>query len=65
MSQQLACAGDSCLCHVEAETAVRLESRLFCSQRCAEGRGCEHTGCTCAEVMSARTDTEAERSTSV
>jgi hypothetical protein len=47
MSQKQACAGDSCLCHVDSASAVQAEGQLFCSVRCSEGRGCGHMGCTC------------------
>ncbi|MET0387266.1 MAG: hypothetical protein ABW321_14955 [Polyangiales bacterium] len=42
-----ACAGDSCLCHVDSATAVHAGGHLYCSERCSEGKGCGHMGCSC------------------
>lgn len=50
MSEKRPCAGETCLCHVDAATAVRGEDgQLYCSQRCSEGKGCGHMGCTCGQ----------------
>jgi hypothetical protein len=59
MSEELACAGSSCLCHIDSETAVRSEGQLYCSQRCAEGRGCDHAGCNCGEFPAAEPEPDA------
>jgi hypothetical protein len=47
MSESRACAGESCLCQVNTATAVHANGKLYCSQRCSEGKGCDHMGCTC------------------
>jgi hypothetical protein len=56
MSQQVACAGRSCSCQVSAAAAVREHGQLYCSQGCAEGRGCDHAGCSCHEVLAGEND---------
>lgn len=53
MTDQLACAAESCVCHVDANTAVQAAGQLYCSQRCADGRGCDHTGCNCGDFPAA------------
>ncbi len=53
MSDQLACAAESCSCHVDSQNAVKVEGRLYCSQRCADGRGCDHAGCNCGDFPAA------------
>ncbi|WP_240761804.1 metallothionein [Nitrosococcus wardiae] len=42
------CAYDSCLCVVTAEQAVKKNERLYCSEACARGQGCEHEQCSCS-----------------
>jgi len=49
MSEKRACAGQSCLCQVNEATAVRAGDQLYCSQRCSEGKGCDHMGCSCGQ----------------
>jgi hypothetical protein len=59
MTEQLACAADSCACHIDSQTAVRSEGQLYCSQRCVEGRGCDHAGCNCGDFPAAEPSSDA------
>jgi hypothetical protein len=43
------CAHKACKCRVEAADAVRQNGAVFCSQRCADDRGCDHEGCNCGD----------------
>lgn len=43
------CAHDRCTCVNEPNLAVTYEGKTFCSERCADGRGCDHHGCNCGE----------------
>jgi hypothetical protein len=49
MSQKRACSQESCLCQVDAAKAFTANGKLYCSQRCSEGRGCDHMGCSCGQ----------------
>lgn len=43
------CAAEGCNCKVaDDETSFKNDAGLFCSQECAEGKGCHHSGCGCA-----------------
>ena len=44
------CAADACNCKVaNDETNFKTATGLFCCQACAEGEGCSHAGCGCAD----------------
>ena len=44
------CAASGCNCKVaNDDNNVKTELGLFCCQTCAEGQGCSHVGCACAE----------------
>ena len=51
------CAAESCVCEVERADAVSSEGSLYCSERCADGRGCDHAGCNCGEFPTAEPPT--------
>jgi hypothetical protein len=53
MSDRVVCQAVSCICEVAIEVAVQHEGRYFCSERCAEHRGCDHAGCNCGKFPSA------------
>ena len=43
------CAAQGCKCNVaNDESSFKNEFGIFCSQECAEGKGCGHAGCDCA-----------------
>ena len=42
-----ACAHDRCKCPIEPAMAVSHDGKTFCSERCADNRGCDHHGCNC------------------
>lgn len=41
------CDHDRCHCVPDAANAVVREKSVFCSEGCAEGRGCDHPKCGC------------------
>jgi len=43
------CAHDSCKCVVDPPTplTVAYEGKVFCGERCADNRGCDHHDCNC------------------
>jgi hypothetical protein len=43
------CAYKRCDCHVTRGAAVRRGERLYCSELCADGRGCPHKDCNCGQ----------------
>lgn len=51
------CAAESCVCQLERAQAVSREGLLYCSERCAEGRGCDHADCNCGEFPAAEPPT--------
>jgi hypothetical protein len=53
MPEMIACAGEGCACAVEREEAVRFGDRYYCSERCLDGRGCDHAGCNCGHFPTA------------
>jgi hypothetical protein len=61
------CAFKPCHCTFEAEGAVEFEGQTFCSERCVDGRGCDHAHCNCGEWPTAAPEewTEPGRSSGV
>ena len=47
---QTKCAHDRCQCQVLADKAVTKDGRLYCSQDCADGKGCNHQNCACGRT---------------
>lgn len=41
------CAYGPCQCTVSPEQAVQRNDQRFCSERCADGQGCDHQDCHC------------------
>jgi hypothetical protein len=41
------CAHAQCKCSNDSELAVTYEGKTYCSERCADGRGCDHHDCNC------------------
>ena len=43
------CAHKGCKCRVAegGEKPVMWDGKAYCTQRCADGRGCDHEGCNC------------------
>ncbi|NWO08792.1 MAG: hypothetical protein HLX50_24740, partial [Alteromonadaceae bacterium] len=43
------CSSEGCTCRVaDDENHVKSAEGIFCSEDCAEGKGCQHPGCNCA-----------------
>jgi hypothetical protein len=53
MSEEFVCAEDGCHCRVHTESAVHANGCLYCSERCVDGRGCDHAGCNCGKFPTA------------
>ena len=53
MTQLCKCAADDCVCEFETTAAVLAYGAAYCSERCADGRGCDHAGCNCGEFPTA------------
>lgn len=41
------CAHSGCKCRIDPNTAVQHEGKTYCSERCADNRGCDHHDCNC------------------
>lgn len=41
------CDHDPCHCVPNSDGAVVREKSVYCSQGCADGKGCDHEGCAC------------------
>lgn len=41
------CQYEQCGCEITDDTAVSHEGKLYCSEDCAQGRGCTHSDCGC------------------
>jgi hypothetical protein len=53
MAESTSCAFDACKCDLSAESIVRQAGKAYCSQRCADGRGCDHADCNCGDYPKA------------
>lgn len=51
MNTEQVCEYDECSCQVDAASAVSQGGKDYCSQRCADGRGCDHPGCNCGAFV--------------
>jgi hypothetical protein len=51
------CAAKACVCKVDRTAAVRVEGQSYCSERCSEGRGCDHADCNCGDFPTAEPPT--------
>jgi Prokaryotic metallothionein len=49
MAEPSTCAFDPCECALASEQTVRRDGAEYCSERCADGRGCDHAGCNCGD----------------
>jgi hypothetical protein len=47
MTEPIECAAKSCHCQLNRADAISANGQLYCSQRCVDGRGCDHAGCNC------------------
>lgn len=47
MADPNTCEYKSCKCTTTTGEAIRSEGHTYCSQRCADGRGCDHEHCNC------------------
>ena len=43
------CAFKPCKCTLDPVHAVHRDGQAYCSERCADGRGCDHSHCNCGE----------------
>lgn len=41
------CQHENCGCQIKDDSAVHHDGKFYCSQDCAEGRGCTHANCGC------------------
>jgi hypothetical protein len=48
------CSHPECTCQVDPQRAVNRDGKAFCSERCADGRGCDHRGCDCGDFPGER-----------
>lgn len=55
------CAAKSCHCKIDRAEAVSAQGGLYCSQRCVDGRGCDHAGCNCGAYPTAEPRAEQHR----
>ncbi len=46
------CAFAACDCECGTD-ALNDDDKTYCSQRCVDGRGCDHHGCNCGEFPAA------------
>lgn len=51
--EKVMCAHKTCKCHCHANECVRFAGLLYCSQRCADDRGCDHADCNCGQYPAA------------
>jgi metallothionein len=49
MSDNIQCDAKRCVCEVQSADAITADGRSYCSERCLDGRGCDHPGCNCGE----------------
>ena len=47
MNQGQTCEYEECSCEVDSASAIAQDGKQYCSQRCADGRGCDHLDCNC------------------
>jgi hypothetical protein len=47
------CAHKGCDCSLAADQRVARDGELYCSERCADGRGCDHQDCNCGDFPAA------------
>jgi hypothetical protein len=47
--EKVMCAHKTCKCNCDQQDSVRFEGLMYCSQRCADNRGCDHAACNCGE----------------
>ncbi len=52
----LSCAFGPCRCAIDAVQAIEREGKVYCSERCIDGRGCDHAHCNCGEWPTAEPD---------
>lgn len=50
MSIHVFCSNGPCTRDVSPENVVPHDGKNYCSQGCAEGRGCEHPECGCSDL---------------
>jgi len=50
---EIVCADKDCVCKFEPEDGVRWGDAYYCSERCVDGRGCDHDGCNCGKFPTA------------
>jgi hypothetical protein len=53
MADPTTCAFDPCECALASEQTVRRDGAEYCSERCADGRGCDHADCNCGDFPEA------------
>jgi hypothetical protein len=58
MSEALICAAHDCTCRADTEDAVSAAGQMYCSERCIDGRGCDHQGCNCGRFPTTEPEPE-------
>jgi hypothetical protein len=53
MADPQTCAFETCDCKLSGEQVISREGKQYCSERCADGRGCDHAECNCGEFPEA------------
>ncbi len=49
MAEPRTCAFKPCECELANQPTVQREGAEYCSERCADGRGCDHATCNCGD----------------
>jgi hypothetical protein len=49
MPERRTCAFKPCDCELTSDQIVRRDGTEYCSERCADGRGCDHADCNCGD----------------
>lgn len=55
------CEFGPCHCRTDEPTAVTHEGKRYCSERCVDGRGCDHNHCNCGDFPTAEPDPQPTR----
>jgi hypothetical protein len=56
----ISCATNRCNCEC-GDDAVSYDAMVYCSQRCADGRGCDHLDCNCGAFPTAEPQPDSDQ----
>lgn len=48
------CQHHACRCDVASGAGVTRDGKTYCSERCADDRGCDHADCNCGKFPTAQ-----------